>query len=84
MQEKIWPGQRNFIGLGNVFCTIGRTAHKGFSFQVDQGLDMRYNDQMNILTAEKIVNEWPEEKIEGILEDYGEEKFAKKIAKEYC
>ena len=55
-------------------------AHKGFSFQVDQGLDMRYNDEHNYLTAEKIVNEWPKEKIEEILENYGEEKFARKIA----
>jgi len=56
-------------------------AHKGFSFQIDQGLDMRYNDETGYLTAEKIVNEWPENKIEEILENYGEEKFAKKIAK---
>jgi len=42
---------------------------------------MRYNDQTGFLTAAVIVNEWPEEKIERILEDYGEEKFAKKIAK---
>ena len=56
-------------------------THKGFSFQVDQGLDMRYNDQMEYLTAEKIVNEWPEDKIENMLREYGEEKFSKKIAK---
>ena len=56
-------------------------THKGFSFQVDQGLDMRYNDLTGYLTAEKIVNEYPEEKIEEILRDYGEEKFSKKIAK---
>ena len=57
-------------------------AQKGFSFQIDQGLDMRYNDEGGYtLTAEKIVNEYPEEKIAEILEEYGEEKFAKKIAK---
>jgi len=55
--------------------------HKGFSFQIDQGLDMRYNDEMNYMTAEKIINEWPEEKIEEILKNYGEEKFSKRIAK---
>ena len=42
---------------------------------------MRYNDQTGYLTAGKIVNEWPEEKIEEILKNYGEEKFSKKIAK---
>ena len=30
---------------------------------MDQGLDMRYNDETNYLTAEKIINEWSEEKI---------------------
>jgi 16S rRNA (cytosine1402-N4)-methyltransferase len=42
---------------------------------------MRYNDDTGYLTAEKIVNEWSEEKLEAMLEDYGEEKFARKIAK---
>lgn len=54
---------------------------RGFSFKVDQGLDMRYNDHFGYLTAEKILNEWPEQKIEKILKEYGEEKFSKKIAK---
>jgi len=57
-------------------------TEKGFTFKIDQGLDMRYNDQAGYLTAEKIVNEWPEEKLEKIIKEYGEEKFSKKIAKE--
>ncbi|MCX6720400.1 MAG: 16S rRNA (cytosine(1402)-N(4))-methyltransferase RsmH [Candidatus Staskawiczbacteria bacterium] len=75
-------GQVNgiLLDLGMSSAQLVR-AHKGFSFQVDQGLDMRYNDETGYLTAEKIVNEWPEEKIAEILENYGEEKFAKKIAK---
>ncbi len=56
-------------------------TEKGFSFKLEQGLDMRYNDQAGFLTAEKIVNEWSEQDIEKILEEYGEEKFAKKIAR---
>ena len=56
-------------------------TQKGFSFKLDQGLDMRYNDETGYLTAEKIVNEWPESEIEKILKEYGEEKFSKKIAK---
>ena len=56
-------------------------TEKGFSFKRDQSLDMRYSDEANHLTAEKIVNEWPRERIENILKEYGEEKFAKKIAK---
>ncbi|MCX6721531.1 MAG: 16S rRNA (cytosine(1402)-N(4))-methyltransferase RsmH [Candidatus Staskawiczbacteria bacterium] len=56
-------------------------TEKGFTFKIDQGLDMRYNDQMGYLTSEKIVNEWSEEKIEEALREHGEEKFSKKIAK---
>lgn len=79
--------RKNFGQVNGILLDLGMSsaqlaaAHKGFSFQIDQGLDMRYNDEANYLTAEKIVNEWPEEKIEEILENYGEEKFAKKIAK---
>jgi len=53
---------------------------KGFSFMRDEILDMRY-DLENDLTAEIIINEWSEEKIEKILREYGEEKFSYKIAK---
>lgn len=78
--------RKDFQPVNGILLDLGMSsaqlirAHKGFSFQVDQGLDMRYNDN-NYLTAEKIVNEWPEEKIGKLLEDYGEEKFAKKISK---
>jgi 16S rRNA (cytosine1402-N4)-methyltransferase len=80
-------GRKNFQPVNGILLDLGMSsaqleaAHKGFSFKVDQGLDMMYNDLANHLTAEKIVNEWPEERIKEILEDYGEEKFAKKIAK---
>ena len=79
--------RKNFGPVDGILLDLGMSsaqlvrAQKGFSFQIDQGLDMRYNDEANYLTAEKIVNEWSEKKIEEILKDYGEEKFAKKIAK---
>ena len=80
--------RKEFGQVDGVLLDLGMSSaqlegtHKGFSFQIDQGLDMRYNDATGYLTAEKIVNEWPENKIEKILEEYGEEKFARKIAKE--
>lgn len=79
--------RKNFGPVNGILLDLGMSsaqlvrAHKGFSFKVDQGLDMRYNDEAHYLTAEKIINEWPEEKIEEILKNYGEEKFSKKIAK---
>ncbi len=79
--------RKNFGPVSGMLLDLGMSSaqlegtHKGFSFQIDQGLDMRYNDISGYLTAEKIVNEWPEEKIEQILREYGEEKFSKKIAK---
>ncbi len=56
-------------------------SKKGFSFLKDEPLDMRYNLQ-NPLTAEKIINQWPEVEIEKILKEFGEERFSRRIAKE--
>ncbi|OGZ73755.1 MAG: 16S rRNA (cytosine(1402)-N(4))-methyltransferase [Candidatus Staskawiczbacteria bacterium RIFCSPLOWO2_01_FULL_38_12b] len=52
---------------------------KGFSFKKDEILDMRY-DLQDSLTAQKIVNEYPEREIIKILQEYGQERFAKQIA----
>jgi 16S rRNA (cytosine1402-N4)-methyltransferase len=57
-------------------------SKRGFSFQRNEKLDMRYNPEAKDLTAEKIINNWPEEKIATILEEYSQERFAKKIAKQ--
>jgi len=55
-------------------------SKRGFSFKRDEALDMRYNPQMMELTAEEIVNSFSQSEIEKILKEYGEEKFAKRIA----
>jgi 16S rRNA (cytosine1402-N4)-methyltransferase len=58
---------------------------RGFSFLRDEPLIMRYDWNLikePKLTAEKIVNEWPEREIERILREFGEEKFAKRIVRE--
>ncbi len=79
--------RKNFQPVNGILLDLGMSsaqlegAYKGFSFQVDQGLDMRYNDNVGYLTAEKIVNEWTESEVERTLREYGEEKFSKKIAK---
>ena len=56
------------------------TAERGFSYRVDAPLDMRM-DQRQSLTARDIVNEYSEMELFHIIRDYGEEKFAKNIAK---
>lgn len=53
---------------------------KGFSFSKDEALDMRYS-MKNPLTVAEIINQWPEKELEKIIEEYGEEKFARQIAK---
>ncbi len=53
---------------------------RGFSFQRDEPLDMRYNATSNELTAEKIINEWPGDAIAALLRDFGEERYAERIA----
>lgn len=56
---------------------------RGFSFQKeDEPLDMRFGDSR--LTAEKIINEWKEPELERIFKEYGEEKYAKRIAQNIC
>lgn len=56
---------------------------RGFSYMGDAALDMRMNQEQE-LTAEIIVNEYAEDKLAQIIFEYGEEKFARNIAKNIC
>ena len=57
------------------------TADRGFTYNEDDApLDMRM-DQRNPMTAADIVNEYDEMDLYRIIRDYGEDKFAKNIAK---
>src|SRR3990167_9215588 len=56
---------------------------RGFSFQKNEPLDMRFDyTDKSILTARELVNTASEKKLESILTEYGEEKFAERIVKE--
>lgn len=55
------------------------TADRGFTYREDAALDMRM-DQRGSLTAADVVNEYSKEELTRILRDYGEERFAGKIA----
>lgn len=54
---------------------------RGFSFHADAKLDMRMNQNQD-LSAYEVVNSYTEEDLTDILFKYGEEKYAKSIAKE--
>lgn len=56
------------------------TADRGFSYMADAPLDMRM-DQRQEITARDIVNDYSEMELFYIIKDYGEDKFAKNIAK---
>ena len=53
---------------------------RGFTYRVDAPLDMRM-DQRQTQTASDIVNGYEEKELYRIIRDYGEDKFAKNIAK---
>ena len=55
-------------------------AERGFSYRYDAPLDMRM-DKRQTLTARDIVNDYPESALYQVIRDYGEEQFAKNIAK---
>ena len=56
------------------------TAARGFSFQRDGPLDMRMDPQAQ-LSAEELVNSWPEEELGRVLRDYGEERRWRPLAR---
>ena len=59
------------------------TAERGFSYMEDAPLDMRMDRQQSI-SAMEIVNEYPQEELYRIIKEYGEERYARNIAKNIC
>lgn len=56
------------------------TLERGFSYKYDTKLDMRMDTRQSV-TAEELVNDLSENELFRIIRDYGEDKFAKNIAK---
>ncbi|MEJ7875534.1 MAG: 16S rRNA (cytosine(1402)-N(4))-methyltransferase RsmH, partial [Solirubrobacterales bacterium] len=54
---------------------------RGFSYSYDAPLDMRM-DPAQALSARDVVNDWPEDRLAGILRELGEERHARSIARE--
>lgn len=81
--------QYEFKNVSGILFDLGMSSwhleksKRGFSFKGEESLDMRYGgEDQNHLTAEEIVNEYPQKEIERILKEYGEERFARIIAKQ--
>jgi 16S rRNA (cytosine1402-N4)-methyltransferase len=54
---------------------------RGFSYSYDAPLDMRMDPSQD-LSARDLVNDWPEDRLAGILKELGEERHARSIARE--
>ena len=71
--------------LGGVLADLGCSSHqfdcpeRGFSYMHDAPLDMRMDTDAP-LSAYNVVNEYPESRLKQLIYDYGEERFAPKIA----
>lgn len=59
------------------------TPERGFTYRTDAPLDMRMDDR-NPMTAADIVNTYSQQELARIIQDYGEDRFARNIARHIC
>lgn len=78
--------QEGVSGCDAILLDLGVSSHqldsagRGFSFQHDAPLDMRMNQNAGI-TAQEVVNEYSATELARIFKEYGEERWAKRIAR---
>lgn len=71
--------------VDGVLLDLGVSSHqlddagRGFSYNAEAALDMRM-DKQQLLTARDVVNTYDEKRLYEIIKDYGEERWAKRIA----
>ena len=76
-------------GVDGILLDLGVSSpqlddgERGFSYMVDAPLDMRMNNE-DALSAYTVVNTWSYEELKKILYEYGEERYAPKIAAAIC
>ncbi|MDQ7096170.1 16S rRNA (cytosine(1402)-N(4))-methyltransferase RsmH [Desulfosporosinus sp. PR] len=77
--------EKNLLPVKGILFDLGVSspqldeAERGFSYMQDAPLDMRM-DSGNPRTARDLVNTWREEELAEVIRNYGEEKWAKRIA----
>ena len=76
-------------GVDGILLDLGVSSpqlddgERGFSYMADAPLDMRMNNQ-DSLSAYEVVNTWSQDELKRILFDYGEERYAPRIASAIC
>ncbi|MCA9353402.1 16S rRNA (cytosine(1402)-N(4))-methyltransferase RsmH [Candidatus Nomurabacteria bacterium] len=80
--------EQNVKEINGIVYDLGVSSYqidasgRGFTFQKDEPLSMTLSDDdSNLFSAEDVVNDWSEESLVSIIEGYGEERFARRIAK---
>ncbi len=79
----------NIDGVDGILLDLGVSSpqlddgERGFSYMVDAPLDMRMNNE-DALSAYDVVNTWSFEELKKILYEYGEERYAPRIASAIC
>lgn len=79
----------NIEKIDGMMMDLGVSSHqldeadRGFSYRFDAPLDMRM-DQRSAFDAYEVINSYTEDELNRILRDYGEEKWARRIAKFIC
>jgi len=77
---------KKFNSFHGILLDLGLSSNqlqnsgRGFSFQVNEPLDMRFSPSENELTAAQILNEWSAGEIEAILRENADERNAKRVA----
>lgn len=87
MKDLLW--QMEIDKVDGILLDLGVSSYqfdnaaRGFSYREDAPLDMRM-DQRQAMTARDIVNTYSESELCRIIRDFGEDRFAKNIAKHIC
>jgi len=82
--------ENSFDSINGILFDLGMSSWqieekgRGFSFRKNEPLDMRFESKASDLTAEEIINQWPEEELIKIFQEYGEERYAWRIARRIC
>ncbi len=78
--------RRDFYPVHGILFDLGLSSlqleadNRGFSFQIDAPLDMRFNPEQT-LTAGDIVNTYPEVELARLINSYGEEPLSRQVAR---